>query len=252
MHDYSQFLLLAKDVARSALRALKAVDKSSTSYNFSENLPKEMKSSVDKLLEKIILDSLRPTGLPILSEEVGEIAGFDNNGLRWIVDPLDGTVNYMRGLASCAVSIALWCGDVPVFGVIGEYPSCSLAWGGQLFGAYIEDIPIHVSAIIEKSQAIICTGFPSRFEFCDVSASIFLSKVFLYSKVRMLGAASLSLLQVARGAADVYFEDQIMLWDVAAGLAIIQGAGGNFKINLVSATNPCCVMATNNVLMDAF
>ena len=68
----------------------------------------------------------------------------------------------------------------------------------------------------------------------------------------MLGAASLSLLRVACGAADTYFEDQIMLWDVAAGLAIIQGAGGNFRIDIVSATRPCRVMAANSILLGSF
>ena len=62
-----------------------------------------------------------------------------------------------------------------------------------------------------------------------------------YNKVRMLGTASLSLLQVACGSADAYFEDQIMLWDVAAGLAILQGAGGNYTIDPVSTTVACRV-----------
>ena len=249
MADYDRLLVIARDAAREAMQALSTMNAGSPSYEFADDLPKEMKSTADYELEKIILAYLVPTGIPILSEEIGELKGFDNDGLRWVVDPLDGTVNFIRGLAPCAVSIALWLDDAPVFGVISEYPTCRLAWGGRSFGAFIEAIPIHVSAIQEKSQAVLCTGFPSRFDFAGASESNFWKMVSSYSKVRMLGTASLSLLQVARGAADAYFEDQIMLWDVAAGLAIIQGAGGNYTIDPVSTTRACRVVATNSILL---
>ena len=252
MADYDRLLVIALDAAREAMQALSTMTACSPSYEFADDLPKEMKSTADYELEKIILACLVPTGLPILSEEIGGLEGFDNDGLRWVVDPLDGTVNFIRGLAPCAVSIALWLGDVPVFGVISEYPTCRLAWGGRSFGAFIEGSPIHVSAIQERSQAVLCTGFPSRFDFSNEGMSAFLEMASSYAKVRMLGAASLSLLRVACGAADTYFEDQIMLWDVAAGLAIIQGAGGNFMIDIVSATRPCRVMAANSILLGSF
>ena len=249
MADYDRLLVVARDAARKAMHALVTMDKSPTSYKYADDLPREMKSPVDYRLEEIIFEQLKPTGIPILSEESGVQIGSSNIGLRWVVDPLDGTVNFIRGLAPCAVSIALWLDDAPVFGVISEYPTCRLAWGGLSFGAFIEASPIHVSAIQERSQAVLCTGFPSRFDFAGASESNFWKMVSSYSKVRMLGAASLSLLQVARGAADAYFEDQIMLWDVAAGLAIIQGAGGNYTIDPVSTTRACRVVATNSILL---
>jgi myo-inositol-1(or 4)-monophosphatase len=252
MADYDRLLVIARDAACEAMQALAAMTAGSSSYKFADDLPREMKSTADYELEKIILACLAPTDLPILSEEIGELRGFYNDGLRWVVDPLDGTVNFIRGLAPCAVSIALWSGDVPVFGVIGEFPSFRLAWGGRSFGAFIESSPIHVSTVQKSSQAILCTGFPSRFEFTNASASNFWEMASSFRKVRMLGAASLSLLKVACGAADTYFEDQIMLWDIAAGLAIIQGAGGNFRIDLVSATRPCCVIAANSILLGSF
>ena len=230
MAEYVHLLTVAQDAARKALKELAAMAVGASSYKFADGLPKEMKSTADYGIEKIVLACLVPTGLPILSEEVGELAGYDNDGLRWVLDPLDGTVNFIRGLAPCAVSIALWCGDIPVFGVIGEYPACRLAWGGRLFGAFIEGSPIHVSTLQEKSQAVLCTGFPSRFEFAGASESNFWGMVSSFGKVRMLGTASLSLLHVARGAADAYSEQDIMIWDVAAGLAIIEGAGGNFNM----------------------
>lgn len=248
MAEYDDLLSLARDAAQKAVHALAEVETGSSSYRFDDDLPREMKATADRVLEKIILDRLKPTGLPILSEEAGDFAGTVNTGLRWVVDPLDGTVNFMRGLAPCAVSIALCRGDLPVFGVIAEYPSCRLAWGGQSYGAFIEDSPIHVSTIPDKSKAILCTGFPSRFDFDGASAAAFMGLASSYGKVRMLGAASLSLLQVAKGAADAYAEQDIMIWDVAAGLALIEGAGGSVSVS--PGRYPCAhnVFASNGLL----
>ena len=248
MSEYNQLLIIAQDAARQAMQVLVAMDNSLLSYEYANDLPREMKSVVDCRLEGIILDYLKPTGISILSEESGEFGKFDNDGLRWVVDPLDGTVNYIRGLAPCAVSIALFRGDLPLFGVICEYPTCRLAWGGQLFGAFIEDCPIHVSAIQYKSQAILCTGFPSRFDFADASPASFFEMVSSLGKVRMLGSASLSLLQVAKGSVDAYAEQDIMIWDVAAGLAIVEGAGGSISMLQGRFQKSCNIFASNGLI----
>jgi len=230
MVNYEHLIVVAKEAAHKATQALVSMDDISLSYVYDDDLPREMKAEVDFKLEQIILDALKSTEIPILSEESSGFRKINKKGLCWLVDPLDGTVNFIRGIAPCAVSIALWLDNKPVFGVISEYPSLRLAWGGSLFGAFIEDNPIHVSAIEDKSQAVLCTGFPSRLEFSKVSVDSFLNMASSFGKVRMLGAASISLLQVAKGSTDAYFEEDIMIWDVAAGLAIIEGAGGNIKI----------------------
>ncbi len=226
--EYDELLFLAKNAAQDAVKALAEINIGTPNYSYSKETPREMKAKADVLLEGLILNQLKSTGIPILSEEAGELHGAGD--LKWIVDPLDGTVNYMRGLAPCAVSIALYLGDSPIFGVIGEYPSGKLAWGGCSFGSFIDEHPIQVSAIQIKNQAVICTGFPSRFDFTDAATVDFIGLVSPFGKVRMLGAASLSLLQVAKGSADAYAEQDIMIWDVAAGLALIEGAGGSVTI----------------------
>jgi myo-inositol-1(or 4)-monophosphatase len=248
MVEYGHLLSLAKDVAQMAAKALSEVDTGSSSYRFADGLPREMKSSADHVLEKIILEQLMPTGLPILSEEAGFLEGAVNASLRWIVDPLDGTVNFVRGIAPCAVSIALCFDEAPIFGVICEYPSLKLACGGRTFGAFIEGLPIHVSTIQEKNKAVLCTGFPSRFNFSSFSTTTFLEQVSSYGKVRMLGAASLSLLQVAKGSADAYYEHDIMIWDVAAGLGLLEGAGGWVSVSPGRYQNACNVFASNGLL----
>lgn len=249
MTEYDHLLTLAKNAAQEAVITLEKIGAAGlSSYKFADDIPREVKATADRVIEEIILGYLRPTELPILSEEAGNLQGTADSELRWVVDPLDGTVNFVRGLAPCAVSIALYHGNFPIFGVIGEYPSCRLAWGGQIFGAFIEGNPIHVSTIHDKSKAILCTGFPSRFDFDGAPILAFMELISSFNKVRMLGAASLSLLHVARGAADAYAEQDIMLWDVAAGLALIEGAGGRTSVAPGRYHHSFNIFASNGLL----
>jgi len=250
MKPWQTELELAKAVAGEALAYLVQVRPEATRFDFVETLPREMKASIDRVLEEIILKRLLPTGIPILSEEVGEVGESRDNGLLWVVDPLDGTVNFVRGLAPCAVSIALCRGDEPVLGVIGEFPTCKIAWGGPVFGAFLEQQPLQVSTLSDKAKAVLCTGFPSRFDFSEPGLAGFTRRVSPFGKVRKLGAASLSLLQVAKGAADAYAEQDIMLWDVAAGLALVKGAGGRTVMNPGRFTHSYEVFASNGHIRD--
>ena len=165
-----------------------------------------------------------------------------------MVDPLDGTVNFIHSLPSCAVSIALCKGEEPIFGVVGEYPSGKIAWGGKSYGAFLDQKPLRISSVNDKSKAILCTGFPSRFDFSQESIIDFANRVSLFGKVRMLGSASMSLLYVAKGAADAYTEKEIMFWDVAAGLALVQGAGGKTMINHGRFAHSLEVFASNGLI----
>lgn len=243
-------LELARAVAREALHALEHAKPESTRFEFVEALPREMKAATDRVLEDIILKRLLPTGIAVLSEECGALGKCGPEDLRWVVDPLDGTVNFIRGLAPCAVSIALCRGDVPCLGVIGEFPSGKIAWGGVAMGAFLDQQPLRVSTLADKGRAVLCTGFPTRFNPTDKRLSDFASCVGLYGKVRMLGAASLSLLQVAKGSADAYCEQDIMLWDVGVGLALVQGAGGKIVIKAGRFAHSLEVFASNGHLQN--
>lgn len=247
-YKYEHLLIIAQETVRNTMQALTSMNNSLSRHKYTSELPREMKAEVDYRLEKIILEQLKPTGISILSEESIAPIESKNTGLRWVVDPLDGTVNFIRGLGPCAISVALWHGDSPIFGVIGEYPSSKLAWGGRLFGAFIEDSPIHVSETQEKIQAVLCTGFPSRFDFSSEAMAAFSESVSMYAKVRMLGAASLSLLHVAKGSADAYTEQDIMIWDIAAGLAIVEGAGGSISLMPGCFKNSHNVYVSNNLI----
>ena len=248
MDDHGSLLSLAKEAVLSALQTLVDMSASLPAYRFAVDLPREVKATADRVLDEEILRRLAPTGLSLLSEESGELVGTTKAGLRWIVDPLDGTVNFVRRLAPCAVSIALYHEDSPIFGVIGEYPTLRLAWGGPFIGAYVEHHPVRVSKTNEKNKAVLCTGFPARFDFDGRAATLFIKRVSAYGKVRMLGAASLSLLQVAKGSADAYAEQDIMLWDVAAGLALVGGAGGHISVSPGRYPHSLNIFASNGLL----
>jgi myo-inositol-1(or 4)-monophosphatase len=147
-----------------------------------------------------------------------------------------------------AVSIGLWKGEKPIFGVVGEYPSGTIYWGGHGFGAFANKDSISVSGIEDVSKAVLCSGFPSRFDFSSKSIEKSFEIYSEFGKVRMLGAASLSILQVAKGSADAYIEKDIMIWDVAAALAILQGAGGEFNISPGRFENSLNIFASNSAI----
>lgn len=249
----SALLELTKSVAnKAASRILDGATKEDKCYTYSDVIQKEIKAVADRVLETEILGVLRPTGLAILSEESGDIPAQQKSTLRFIVDPLDGTFNFVKGLGPSAVSIALWDDQQPVFGVIYDLTDRQLIWGGPTIGAYADGVPISVSNTSKQDQASICTGFPVRFDVTSEGAVFdFWRKVKSFAKVRMLGSAAVSLLHVARGAADVYSEQNIMLWDVAAGLAIVVGAGGHFS--MTATGHACChnVTASNAALASS-
>ena len=242
-------LKLSKNAVVHALDKLIELDKKNIKdYQFSNEVPREVKAEADIIIEKILIDKLSISDLSILSEESGLIKSESNSNLRFIIDPIDGTVNFIRGICNCSISVALFDGNTPVFGVLASYPSGIIAWGGKGIGAFIGEIPINVSSIKDTKKGVLCTGFPSRFEF---NSKTILEQIHLmqsFNKVRMLGSASQSLLQVAQGSVEAYVESNIMIWDVAAGIAIVEGAGGEFRINKQDYNYPIEVIASNNLI----
>jgi myo-inositol-1(or 4)-monophosphatase len=249
MLDINNLLELTKSIAVNAgQRLLNDLSIEHKKYVHSDEFPKEVKALADTVLEQDILKSLSSTGFPILSEEAGYISGQSESKYWFIVDPLDGTFNFIKGLGPCAVSIAFWEEQKPIFGVIYDIYSQELYWGGEKFGAYCNGNKISVSNTLNKKNASICTGFPVRFNTQNNDEmQNFWNLISPYAKVRMLGTAAISLINVAKGSADVYTEQSIMLWDVAAGIAIIEGSGGciysekgphEYSLNVFASNKP--------------
>ena len=170
------------------------------------------------------------------------------NLLYWVVDPLDGTFNYIKGLPFCCVSIGLCCGMAPLLGVVYNFFVDDLYLGIVGKGSTKNSKSIHVSEVNEISKASIATGFPSKRDFsqCSISASV--NDMIKYKKVRMIGSAALSLAYVAEGLVDVYKEEDIWLWDVAAGLAIVNAAGGDYRLSKLKDTFQLNVISSNPII----
>ena len=231
-----------------ALSYLKDIDFKKTKNHFLPDLKKELKSSIDLELNEIIISNLKNTNIPILSEESNQhnINFSEHDGKLWIIDPLDGTFNFVRGLPFSTVSIALYSGKTPLFSFVGIIPGFKLGFINLDGKAVFDNKQISVSSIKKKDEAVICTGIPSRQIINKKEKEIFLTNFVTFSKVRMLGSASYSLLQLAKGSVDAYYEREIMIWDVAAGLGLVNAAGGNFEFYEGKQKNSLIVSANNS------
>lgn len=211
---------------------------------------KETKIVADTELESRLLNLLSTTGISVFSEESGLIRQGSDASLLWVLDPLDGTVNYLRGVGPSAISLALCQNNHPIFGVIYSLDNNTISWGGSEFGSWTGEKRLSVSANSTTSNAILCTGFPARFNFLnDEELRVYTNLFRYFSKVRMLGSAASSLLMVAQGKADAYYEAEIMFWDIAAGMALVEGAGGALDFTFRDLTSPCLLTATNSKLI---
>ena len=190
---------------------------------------REVKLLADEVANTLIAKQLQSTGLSILSEETGFLKGLSDSCLQWVVDPLDGSVNYLRGIDYCAVSVALCDGEKPIAGIIYDLNKNRLVQGIVGRGAMAAGKVISPSCCSELSKAILATGFPARMKFDEDTLCGYVKHMLKFQKVRMFGSAVQSCLAVADGRVDGYFEQDIMLWDVAAGLAVIEAAGGGWR-----------------------
>ncbi len=189
---------------------------------------RDIKLVIDQKTEELIRSHLKKTNIDILGEEYG---GQISSKIYWVVDPIDGTANYFRGLDSCCISIALFEGDECVIGVIYNFNNDQMYTAVKGEGAFLNDVKISVSDITEKSKASITTGFPAS-ESVESSMN-FLNGLVGWKKVRMFGSAALSCAYVASGKCDYYSEKGVYLWDFAAGICLVKEAGGYVEYSLI-------------------
>ena len=191
---------------------------------------KDIKLHADILAEKIIKDMLQAnSNIPILAEESGFSKKF-KSGKYWVVDPIDGTANYNRGIPLCCVSIALMSNHEPILGVIYDFNNNNLYEGSIDSNAYLNEEKISVSNIKNKSEGILVTGLPNNTDYSDEVLYEMIKNFQNWRKVRMIGSAAMASVYVASGKADLYTENKSYLWDIAAGAAIVNAAGGEALI----------------------
>jgi myo-inositol-1(or 4)-monophosphatase len=190
--------------------------------------PGEFVSAADLKAEKVLraeLGKARP-GYGFLMEESGAETGSDGHH-RWIVDPLDGTTNFLHGIPHFCISIALERDGEIVAGVIYEPVRDEMFWAEKGAGAYVNDRRLRVSARRQLAESVIGTGIPFAGRGNHPRYLATLGAVMAAtSGVRRFGAAALDLAYVAAGRYDGFWEFGLSPWDIAAGVLILREAGG--------------------------
>ncbi len=243
MNDLKDLLAMADHAAAAAGEALLA-NRAQWGVIEAEH-GREVKIGADKHAEDIVLAALsRESEYPIISEEAGWARAMQRGDrFVWAVDPLDGSVNYLRGYPHCAVSIALLDQGQPVLGVVDCFVTRERFTGAVGHGAWLNGAPMRVSAIENPAKGILQTGVPSRAS--DDSMKPFEQRLRTWQKVRMIGSAATALAYVAAGRAEAYRESGSMIWDVAGGCALVKAAGGQVRIEGAALDRPLEVSASN-------
>jgi myo-inositol-1(or 4)-monophosphatase len=173
------------------------------------------------------LQAARPR-VPVFAEEAARGGGREPpDGPAWIVDPLDGTVNYIQGIPVFAVSIGYVEDGAPVLGVVHLPALGQTFWGGPGSGCFEGERPVSVSATPVLEEAILATGFAyRRDELAEDNTDNLVRLIRRARGIRRLGAAAVDLAYVASGRLDGSWELHLAPWDVAAGAALVRAAGG--------------------------
>ena len=196
--------------------------------------PRDTKLEADvaseNLIKKIINES---SSYEILAEESGE-SSEDLGNTFWVVDPLDGTANYNRNIPICCVSIGMVKDIKPLFGVIYDFNNDEIYCGDCINKvATLNNTPIQVSKVDVKKDGVLITGLPFNTDYSDLSLNNMISDMQSWKKTRMIGSAAMASCFIASGKAEVYKEKGIYLWDILAGAAIVEAAGGLAEIKNV-------------------
>ena len=198
--------------------------------------PKDFVTNSDKKVEKIIIEELSKAKkrFSILSEEAGEIKNDDLEN-TWLIDPIDGTLNFLHGVPHFAISIAHRCNDEILSGLIFDPIKNEMFYAEKNNGAYFNNQRIRVSKKKKLEECLFATGGKK-----DITSGL---------NIRKSGSAALDMAYVGSGRYDGYFQHNLKIWDIAAGIIIIKEAGG--KINDINFTSDeLSVLAASNSIYE--
>ena len=190
--------------------------------------PGDFVTASDKKVEKILIEELQKArpNYSILSEEIGEIN--NDKSFKWIIDPIDGTANFLHGIPHFAISIGLEHDKEIICGIIYDPIKDEMFVAEKGNGSYLNNQRMRVSSRSKLKDCIIFTGGPKR-ESKDRELTIkeynsFSSKVLI--PIRKLGSASLDMAYVAAGRCDGFWQRNLNYWDIAAGIILVKESGG--------------------------
>lgn len=190
--------------------------------------PSDFVTKADRQTEKILFQELKKArpDYGFLMEEHGEVPG-ERDDARFIIDPIDGTTNFIHAIPHFALSVAVEERGELVAGVVYNPINDELFWAEKGQGAYLNDQRLRVSGRDKLEQAVLATGFPHRGRDGQAEFMAELGELMPnVSGIRRMGAASLDLAYVAAGRYDGYWEAGLGAWDIAAGIILVTEAGG--------------------------
>ncbi|MGF1545206.1 MAG: inositol monophosphatase family protein [Parvularculaceae bacterium] len=255
MAHASALVTVMVNAARKAARALARDFGEVEALQVSKKGAADFVSAADLRAEQTLFEELnkaRPK-YGFLMEERGAVEGSDNSN-RWIVDPVDGTSNFLHGLAQFAISIGLERDRQPFAGVVYNPVTDELFWAEKGEGAFLNDRRLRVSGRRELDECLFATGLPFKGRPGRETALREVDRVLNETAgVRRYGSAALDLAFVAAGRFDAYWERGINAWDVAAGIVLVREAGGVVS-ELDGGPNPLHaggLFASNAMIPDA-
>ena len=214
--------------------------------------PGDYVTASDKKVEKILIEMLQKArpNYSILSEEIGQINNDDS--FKWIIDPIDGTSNFLHGVPHFAISVGLEHNKEIICGIIYDPIKDEMFSAEKGNGAYLNNHRIRVSARPKLIESMIYTGGP-RHTAKDRELSLeeykkFSSKVLI--PIRKLGSASLDMAYVAAGRYDGFWQRNLNYWDIAAGIILVKEAGGfvtDFKGNNEYIENKTIIVTNSKI-----
>jgi len=232
----------ARKAARGLLRDFGEVEQ----LQVSKKGPADFVSAADHRVEGVLLKELakaRP-GFGFLFEEQGARPGSDPAN-TWVIDPLDGTTNFLHGIPHFAISIGLVRDGVPFAGVVFDPIADEMFWAETGSGAWVNERRLRVSARGNMAEAVFGTGFPYKgLPTLGLAMRQVEPVLRQCAGVRRMGAASLDLAYVAAGRFDGFWELGLHPWDIAAGIVLVREAGG-FVHEIYGKQD---VMVTGNIL----
>ena len=223
-----QYLDAAQNAARAAGKLLRENFQQQQRVNSAaaHDIKLEIDVRTQELIGKLLLDEFPEHAL--YGEE--GIVGDQSSDHQWVVDPLDGTVNYFYGIPHFCVSIALRLQKETVVGVIYD-PNRGEMWTAQRGDvSKLNGAPIHVSDRTELAEAVISIGLAKTGETINTNFPRLQQMIHRVRKCRVFGSAALDLAYVASGRFDAYIETGISLWDIAAGSLLVENAGGRVDL----------------------
>ena len=237
-----------RDFAMDVLKSSDEYFKKNKNIKILNSEGKDIKTDIDYKLNKYIFNKLKVTKIPIISEEGENKLNLIEN-ICWVVDPIDGTFNLTKGFPFYCISIALWSNKKPVFGIIYDLNTKNIYYTNDENAFKNKEI-IKASETKKIDESLISTGISSNYNLSSKNLSSLIISLQKFKKIRAIGSAAMSLCLVSEGIFDVYYEDDIFFWDVAAGIDLVKKSGGNVIYKFKENSFLMEVLCTNNNLIN--